>query len=163
MEYRHETIEYERDSGILRLLKKENLDENEMLVRLNRQFFSSDQSKILSTNGFIISNGGMNSEIITASCSQELSGPHIFFPAYILTGGEGFELCITVAGMKCFEAIDPISLSFNESMIKRPAMELINPTVGNAITSIEFERSIFLYSKIVMSSIFIKTQYFLHT
>ena len=38
MDYRHETIEYERDSGILRLLEKENLDENEMLVRLNRQY-----------------------------------------------------------------------------------------------------------------------------
>ena len=47
MEYRHETIEYERDSGILRLLKKENLDENEMLVRLNRQYGRKNEITVL--------------------------------------------------------------------------------------------------------------------
>jgi len=47
MEYRHETIEYERDFGILRLLKKENLDENEMLVRLNRQYGRKNRITVL--------------------------------------------------------------------------------------------------------------------
>jgi len=47
MDYRHETIEYERDFGILRLLEKENLDENEMLVRLNRQYGRKNEIIVL--------------------------------------------------------------------------------------------------------------------
>ena len=47
MEYRHETIEYERDFGILRLLEKENLEENEMLVRLNRKYGRKNKITIL--------------------------------------------------------------------------------------------------------------------
>ena len=47
MDYRHETIEYERDFGILRLLKKENLDENEMLVRLNRKYGRKNEITVL--------------------------------------------------------------------------------------------------------------------
>ena len=46
MEYRHETIEYERDFGILRLLEKENLDENELLERLNRQYGKKNEVRI---------------------------------------------------------------------------------------------------------------------
>ena len=47
MDYRHETIEYERDFGILRLLEKENLDENEMLVRLNRKYGRKNEIIVL--------------------------------------------------------------------------------------------------------------------
>ena len=50
MDYRHETIEYERDFGILRLLEKENLDENEMLVRLNRQYGRKNEITVLTVH-----------------------------------------------------------------------------------------------------------------
>ena len=47
---------------------------------------------IFSTSGLIISGEGMNSDIIIAIVLQLSFGPHFFFPAYILTGGEGIAL-----------------------------------------------------------------------
>ena len=93
-----------------------------------------------------------------ASWLQLPSGPQVFSPAYIRTGGEGSDLWMTVAGVKYWEVTVPISSSLSESMIKCPAIELISPTVGKATMSIESERSTSLYSiKVMSSTICIKT------
>ena len=79
------------DRGVIQALKRDDDTKKYYLQRISKdkplkEAWESIISKF-EKQPFRHSNGSTR-----WNCSHEPSGPHIFFPAYILTGGEGFEL-----------------------------------------------------------------------